>query len=404
VRSILETKLRFAEIGDPGRYNPDQIVCAEHVALAREAAQKSIVLLKNEPVIDSDSPLLPLNLAGLSSVAIIGQLATANNTGDHGSSETRPPYVVTPLKGIQDAIVPAGARVVYDSGKNLDSAADIARNSDVTILFAGYTDEDEGEYIKYLWIKKGGDRDSLCLHQHDEELIRTVTAVNPNTVVVLIGGSAIVTESWREHVPAILMAWYPGMEGGNAIADLLFGRVNPSGKLPCVFPKSSQQLPFFDKDADEIEYDYYHGYRLLDKNAEQPAFPFGFGMSYTTFEYSNLRIKLEHIDNSGILQCAVDVINTGSVMGDEIVQLYIGYEGSKVDRPCKELKGFARVKIEPGETHTVEFSIPVQQLAYFDDTSAKWLVEPMMYHVFIGPSSVEKELLKAPFTVTNIQP
>lgn len=401
VRRILQMKLRFAEVGNPDRYQPDQVVSAEHIALAREAAEKSIVLLKNEPSANSGVPLLPLDLANLSSIAIIGKLASAENTGDHGSSEVRPPYVITSLQGIQDAIVSSGVHVVYDSGKNLDSVAEIAKKSDIAIVFAGYTYEDEGEYIKYLWITKGGDRDSLCLNQHDEELIRTIAGVNPNVVVAMIGGSAIVTETWRELVPAILMTWYSGMEGGNAIADILLGRVNPSGKLPCIFPKSNQQLPFFDRDADEIDYEYYHGYRLLDKNKDQAAFPFGFGLSYTTFRYTNLRISNDSVDQDGSIHCSVDVQNTGNMAGDEVVQLYVGYEGSIVDRPLKELKGFTRVTIKPGEIRTVNFSVPVQNLAYYDEISAKWVVEPIVYHVLIGPSSAEGELLKTQFRIAE---
>ena len=182
----------------------------------------------------------------------------------------------------------------------------------------------------------------------------SVAAANPHTVVVMIAGSAIVTEKWRGRVPAILMAWYPGMEGGHALADILLGKVNPSGKLPCVFAQSAQQLPFFDKRAKSIEYGYFHGQRLLDKNGEEPAFAFGFGLSYTTFRYQNLRIEEERLSPSDTVRVAVDVSNTGDRAGEEIVQLYVGYPESRVERPLRELKAFVRVALAPGETQRVQ--------------------------------------------------
>ena len=203
------------------------------------------------------------------------------------------------------------------------------------------------------------------MHAHDEALIQAVADANPNTVVVMMGGSAIITEAWRECVPAMLMIWYPGMEGGHALADMLLGEVNPSGKLPCVFPKSEAQLPFFDKNADAIDYDRYHGYRLMDHNGEDPAFPFGFGLSYTTFQYESLQLDRQVLGVAEVQKVSVEVTNTGDVDGQETAQLYVGYPGSRVDRPAKELKGFAKVSLQPGETKRVEFELPIERLAYW---------------------------------------
>jgi beta-glucosidase len=195
------------------------------------------------------------------------------------------------------------------------------------------------------------------------------------------------------------MVWYAGMEGGHALADILFGKVSPSGKLPCVFPKSEDQLPFFDRDADAIEYGYYHGYRLMDKKGHSPAFPFGFGLSYTTFEYKNLQLSHDRIDANGTLQISLEITNCGDCTGEEVAQLYIGYEGSQVDRPKKELKGFKKVSLAPGETRRVVFDLPVRRLAYYGE-AADWKVEPITYHVYAGGSSADERALVGRFRVT----
>jgi len=198
---------------------------------------------------------------------------------------------------------------------------------------------------------------------------------------------------------AILMAWYPGMEGGHALADVLFGRVNPGAKLPCTFPASEGQLPPFDNKAGAVDYGYYHGYRLLDKNEQTPAFAFGFGLSYTSFAFSNLRLDQAEIAADGVLAASVDVANTGGIAGAEVAQLYVGFDGSHIDRPIKELEGFAKVSLEPGETKTVTFALPAERLAYYDEGQARWVVEPIEYRVFVGPSSAPQDLLSSSFRV-----
>jgi beta-glucosidase len=219
---------------------------------------------------------------------------------------------------------------------------------------------------------------------------------------VLIGGSAIITEAWRDSVPALLMAWYPGMEGGHAIADILFGKVNPSGKLPCGFPASEKQLPFFDRNAESIEYGYYHGYRLMDKEGYEPTFPFGFGLSYTTFKYRNLQLDQTEVAADGVLRVSIEIANTGKRAGDEVAQLYVGYEGSHVDRPMKDLKGFAKVRLESGETKRVEFTLPMQSLAYYDEAQARWVTELITYRVYVGPSSRTGDLLMRQFNLFRV--
>ena len=393
VLRILRQKIRFAQVGEAGRYDPQVVAGPGHRALAREVAVKSMVLLKNEPV--GGKPLLPVDRAQVERMALIGRLSTTANLGDRGSSEVRPPQVVTPLEGLRAA---AGETqtVTFQDGRDISAAVQSAQQADLAIVVAGYTFREEGEYT--IW-RAGGDRSSLTLSSHDEQLIQAVAAGNPNMVVVLIGGSAILTESWRRQVPAILMAWYPGMQGGHALADILFGKANPSGKLPCAFPRSEDQLPLFDNQLPSIEYGYYHGYKLMDKKGAEPAFPFGFGLSYTTFVFANLELDPHTVALDGGLRVCVDVTNTGPVTGEEVAQLYVGYPDSGVDRPVKELKGFARLRLEPGETRRIEIPLPAQRLAYYDETCNGWVVEPGTYRVYLGPSSRRQDLLTAHFLV-----
>ncbi len=394
VLRLLRHKIRFSQAGEVERYNPQAVVNPAHKALAREVAQKSIVLLKNRRIKGDHRALLPIDLARVKRLAIVGGLAAKANIGDKGSSTVRPPYVVTPLAGLRE-VASKQCRIAYSDGRNMKEAADVARRADAVVVVVGYTHKDEGEYL----FQRGGDRDVLTLKQKDETLILRIAEANPMTVVVMMGGSAIITEAWREKVPAILMAWYPGMEGGNALADILLGRVNPSAKLPCTFPRSKRQLPFFDKNAKSIEYGYFHGYRLMDREGHEPTFPFGFGLSYTTFEYSDLRLDREEIGAAGKLKVSVDVSNTGDVAGEEVVQLYVGYEGSLVERPVKELKGFSRVHLEPGQTKRVVLPLAARQLAYYDERRGCWVTEPITCTVYVGPSSRADSLLSAQFAV-----
>ncbi|MHA2037902.1 MAG: beta-glucosidase [Promethearchaeota archaeon] len=381
VRRIIRTVLKFTTKEDPQEYNSELIACQEHKQLARKVAEKSMVLLKNK------SNFLPLDLEEIKSLAVIGPLADLINTGDHGSSNVNQSNIVTPLQGIQNYV---GDRIdiMHDNGKDLGNAQNIAQKADMVVITVGYTYKDEGEYLEKL-LRGGGDRTNLSLKSKDIELIRSISEVNENCIAVLVGGSAIIMEEWKDKIPAILMAWYSGMEGGSALANIIFGKVNPSGKLPFTITMNSAHLPFFDKDADEIKYGYYHGYSLLDKEEIQPAFPFGFGLSYTEFKYENLKVNLS--DNS--IVATVDVTNIGDMKGEEVIQLYIGFENSKIDRPKKLLKGFKKVEIEPKETKNVSLAVNKNDLAYYNPKTNNWEVEKMKYCIFVGPSSIKKSLL-----------
>jgi beta-glucosidase len=287
------------------------------------------------------------------------------------------------------------SKVLYDKGKNLDLARNYAKEADVAIIVSGYTYKDEGEYM----LGRAGDRKLLTLKPHDVKLIKMISEVNDNVIVVLIGSSAIIMEEWKDLVSGIIMAWYPGLEGGNALAKLLFGEENFSGKLPFMVPKSQVQLPYFDIKAKTISYEYFHGYRLTDKKKEDPAFHFGFGLSYTTFSYRELQIMNTELNIQSELEVKVNITNSGEVAGDEIVQLYIGYPESNVERAVKELKAFSRVHLKPKESKTVYFKFPISKTAYYNVESKSWIVENGKYEVFVGPSSDDKLLLKGEYRV-----
>ena len=334
---VLRQQVRFGQGRDPRDYGLEIVGCETHRKLAREAAQKSIVLLKNE------GGLLPLQ--GVRRLAVIGRLADAPNTGDGGSSDTRPAHVVTPLEGLRAALGD-GVSLNHDDGANPMRAAELASSADVALVVAGYTHADEGEYIPpdifaeflptfpppgpedqaFVQAMQGGgmetglalagDRESLSLQPRDEALIQAVAAANPKTVVAIMAGSAVIIEVWRERTPAILMLWYPGMEGGHALADVLLGRVNPSGKLPCAFPACAEDLPFFDRNATRIAYDLWHGYRKMERDGAAPAFPFGFGLSYALFDYSGLKLAKAELAPSDTLEATVEVTNSGERSGD----------------------------------------------------------------------------------------
>jgi beta-glucosidase len=248
-------------------------------------------------------------------------------------------------------------------------------------------------------VMAGGDRVPLSLKERDFTVITAATQANQRCVVALVGGSVFTMEEWRDDVPAILMAWYFGMEGGNALARVLFGDVNPSGKMPLTTPTSESHLPPFDEFADTSEYGPYHGYTLMEKEGHEPAFPFGHGLSYTTYAYENLTVGTRKVGPDGRLEVTVDVTNTGERAGEEIVQLYVGFEGSKVERPVKLLRAFDKVALGPGETKTVPLTVEVKELAWYNPDAGAWEIEPMTYAVLVGPSSRTADLLTSTVTV-----
>ena len=399
VTRILRQKLRFIHLEDAS-YDKSRIAGAEHAALARESARHSMVLLKN------DGGLLPLDAMAIKKIVVLGELADTANIGDIQSSGVKPPYVVTPLQGIK-ARLGDSVEVVHGDGRDLAAAKAMARDADTVIVVAGLTYKDEGEggfgpspVFQYLPMNEiGRDRGFLGLHQGEVDLINAVSEETDRLVVVLEGGAPITLHEWKDRAEAILMAWYPGMEGGHAIANVLFGDFTPCGKLPCVWPVDERQCVPLDTRASEVRYGYLHGYRFQEKMGFKPEFPFGFGLSYTSFRYGNLRLDRDAIGKDGTITAQVDVTNTGKVAGHEVVQLYVSCPGSSVERAPKDLKGFAKVALEPGATQTITLSLNARDLAYFDAGASKWVVEASEYEVKVGPCAEDGVLLVERFRV-----
>ena len=380
---IVRTLLAFEDANQNAVYRKNLIACPEHIALALEAAEKSMTLMKNE------GNVLPFSKTATKRIAVIGELGSIGNIGDHGSSRVFPPYVVTALEGLQKLM--PNAEVIFDNGEDVVQAQGLAKSVDAVVFVVGYDHDDEGESVtnEDADLKAGGDRKSLGLHAKDVALIQAVGPMNKQSAVVLIGGNMIMIEEWKDAVSAILMAYYPGMEGGTAIAKTLFGDVNPGGKLPFVVPTSEEHLPQVDWDVHEIKYDYYHGYTRLDKLGITPSLPYGFGLSYTKFDISNAEFSV--VEDQ--IKASCQVKNIGAVAGDEVVQLYIGFSNSRVERPVKVLRGFKRVTLEPGQVVHVQISCPVEKVKWYNPATNGWELEHMDYEVYIGNSSAPHDLI-----------
>ncbi|MHA1584005.1 MAG: glycoside hydrolase family 3 C-terminal domain-containing protein, partial [Promethearchaeota archaeon] len=352
----------------------------EHQKIARKIAEEGIVLLKN------DDNILPLDASKIKKITILGPNAK-KKTGKPlfgGSAAVVPPYEITPFVGLKKKCNKEKIEIVKDPA-----------DADVAILVLGLNHKFHND-------SEGSDRKRLELPEKQVKLIKQTVTQNPNTIVVLINGSPIAMEDWIEKVPAILEAWYPGMEGGNAIADILFGNINPSGKLPITFPKKLSDSPAhksertFPGDGEKVFYDegIYVGYRHFDKEHIDPLFPFGFGLSYTEFKYSNLRISKEKFSKNESTEVSVDIMNKGTRSGAEIVQLYIEDLESRIDRPPKELKGFKRIQLEPQEKKEMKFTLYPENFAFYDDSVHDWVVESGIFKILIGSSSRDIKLQK----------
>ena len=371
VERILRVKFKFgfALLSETWKGDPEVVEGPDHIALAREAARKGMVLLKNK------GDVLPIDKTAVSKVAVIGRWADEARLGDAGSSNVTPSYAITPYFGIKAG---AGAGVEVATSEDVSAAA----GADVTVVVVALTQQDEGE----AW-NGGGDRDTLDLSSDQEQLIRDAAEVSPVTIVVMEAGGPLTMESWKDDADAIIMAWYPGMEGGKAIAEALFGDINFSGRLVQTWPVKWEDEPVFGNHQDETEFEYLHGYRHFDETGVEPLYPFGFGLSYTTFAYSNLVVPCDVVTEKASFEVTVDIENTGATDGVEVPQLYVSYPETGVRRPLKELKGFARVELKPGEKKTVKIRVRMRDLAYFDSELHKWVVEPLEHTFHVGPNA-----------------
>ena len=386
---VLRVRFRLGEF-DPfaavpySRISPDVINSAAHRAVALKVAQESIVLLQNR------GGLLPLDQTKIKRIAVLGPLADRIVMNNYNGKAAQ---TVTALQGIQERVAP-GIEVLYAVGgtvngntngslkKEFGEAADdpiaeqlkaveLARKADVAIVFVGTTAAIEQE---------GRDRKTLGLTGTQEELVHAVFAANPRTIVVEMSAGPLTVPWLKAKIPALLQAWWPGEEGGHAIAQVLFGDVNPAGRLPHTVYASEAQVPPVN------EYDITQGFTYMYVNGK-PLFPFGHGLSYTSFKYSGLKLSADKINSDGQVNIRVDITNTGQRAGDEVGQLYVHQVKSSVKRPAKELRGFQRVRLQPGETKTVNFSLPGQKLAFWDEKTHGFLVEPGAFEVLVGSSS-----------------
>jgi beta-xylosidase len=396
VGRILAAKFRLGLFDNPF-VNPDYAEkvtnSPEHQAIALKAAQEIMVLLKNQ------GALLPLDLSKLHTIAVIGPDADGLHLGGYSRN---PVHGVTILQGIENRIGPK-AKVIYAVGcrftnksqdwrgwfdndvelvdpktqiGNIQKAVEAAKQSDVAILVVGENESTNRE----AWAENHrGDRDSLDLLGAQNDLVKAVVATGKPVVVLLINGRPLSINYIAEHVPAILEAWWPGEEGGTAAANVLFGDVNPGGKLPITFPHSVGDLPDFynHKPSDDRSYEF---------STREPLYPFGFGLSYTTFKFDNLKVEPAKIYNGGTATVSVDVTNTGSREGDEVPQMYIHQKIASVTRPVKELRGFERVTLKPGETKTVHFTVTPDSLKMLN-VEMHEVVEPGIFEIMVGPDS-----------------
>lgn len=394
VRRILRIKFRLGLFEKPYAdlaRERNSILTPEHLAAARESAARSLVLLKNE------GNVLPLSKT-LKAIAVVGPLADSKTdvigswTGD-GKAED----AVTLLAGIKSKVSPQtkvmyakGSEINNDSTEGFDQAVRIAQEADAVIIAVGESAEMSGE---------AASRSTLDLPGRQLDLVKAVRATGKPVVVVLMNGRPLSINWIAENVPSILETWFAGTQAGNAIADVLFGDVNPGGKLPVTFPRSVGQVPLY--------YNHKNTGRPPDANNKYtskyldlpwtPLFPFGYGLSYTQFKFSNLQLSAQRIRPDGSLKVTVELENVGQRGGDEVVQLYVRDVSASVTRPVKELKGFQRITLQPGEKKRVEFTLGPEQLGLYD-RNMKFVVEPGEFRVMVGPNS--EDLIESKLDVT----
>jgi len=388
VGNVLRSHFRLGMFDPPemvpySKIRADVIGSPEHEQIALRAAQESIVLMKNAPY--RGKPLLPLNKKAVRSIAIVGPYAAVAQLGDYSGEPVHEP--ISPLEGIQSEAGSATTvrcvtytkpdpKQTQTAGPSFPQEVALARKSDVSIAFVGF---DTGS------AREGKDRDTLNLPDDQGELVREVVAANPRTIVVLVSGGPMAIQWIDEHVPAILEAWYPGEQGGSAIADILFGKVNPSGRLPLTFYRSTEQLPPMS------DYEVSHG-RTYQYFQGAPLYPFGHGLSYTKFAYSNLRLDKQIAQAGDVIHAEVDVTNRGVADGEEVVQLYFHENNSLPNRPIRQLTAFRRVAIPKGGTTTVSLDLPVEAMKVYSEERNEFIIVTGTIKVEVGASSADIRL------------
>jgi beta-glucosidase-like glycosyl hydrolase len=392
---IFRTELRYGFTDRPQFDPANSTYSIADRAVALKGALESITLLKN------DGNLLPLDPAKVKSIAVIGPDAYPAVTGGGGSSEAHAFEPVSILTGIANLLGPA-VHIFYSAGiPDGPGQKELVAHADAVIVSVGFSAATERE---------GADR-TFTLPPGQDALIETVAAINPRTIVTLTGGGGMDTRRWLDKVPVLLHTWYPGQEGGTAVAQILFGQHDPEGKLPVSFDRSWEENPsskwYYGETKDSTtlntigadgqpkDYTIEHikygdklmvGYRYWTTAGKHPLFPFGFGLSYTTFKFSNLKVPAIAAPGSTVT-VDFDITNTGSVAGAEVAQLYVSDPSAQVDRPERELKGFAKVRLDPGATQHVTIGLDARAFSYWDEPSQKWIVDPGKFTIRVGDSS-----------------
>jgi beta-glucosidase len=380
VSRVMRVRMRLGEFDPPednpySRISTNVICCPEHRQLALQAAREAIVLLENK------RQFLPLDTGTLRTIAVIGPHADIFTPGGYSGV---PDHPIKPLDGIRDhapgieILHAVGCRIAggtaaqsVNDEEEIRNAAEMARRADAVILFLGTTTGIEAE---------DRDRTSLGLPGNQERLAEAVIRANPRTVVVLMSAGPLTVPWLARHARAMMQAWWLGEEGGDAIADVIFGATNPGGHLPYTIYASEAQVPPQD------EYDIAKGFTYMHVRG-RPLYPFGYGLSYTTFKYSNLRVLPDAVSGDTVITATVVVKNTGARGGDDVVQLYTREIHPSVVRARHELRGFERITLQPGESKTLTFAVPVEKLAFYDETRHAFHVEPGQYEIQIGESS-----------------
>lgn len=353
----------------------------EHQELALQAGREAIVLLKNE------DQILPIT-DKTKTIAIVGPSADVAQLDGFGSSWVDPPYAISPKQGLENKI--SNSQIKYAKGCDINSsntsgfeeAINLAKTSDYVIFVGGLDQTQEGENYEPGPVDRTGS--SIELPAKQQELISELAKVNPNVIVVIKSGGICAVPQAIEDIKGFLYAFYPGMEGGNAIADVIYGDYNPSAKLPVTMPVNDAQMPEWNDDFSD---DYNGGYRYYDELGMTPQYAFGHGLSYTSFEYGKLQINATEFEAGAPITITVEVTNTGEIAGEEVAQLYLQNKGASVWMPKKELKGFEKTHLEPGETKTVSFLLTANELYYFDEEADAYKVATGAYTAMVGGAS-----------------
>jgi beta-glucosidase len=369
IRRLLRVMFLVGLFDEDSKFPQGSRNTVEHQTISRKIAEEGIVLLKNK------DNLLPLNINKIKKIAVLGPNADLQTSLGGGSSIVFPPYEITPIKGLIE---------------KCDGKIDIInspKDADITILFVGLNHEINKD-------AEGTDKLKLEIPSEQVDLIKNSVKENPKTIIVLISGSPVSMIEWIEKVPSVIQAWYGGMEAGRAIANIIFGDINPSGKLPITFPKKLSDSPAHASKRtfpgnDKVYYDegIFVGYRHFDAKKIEPLFPFGYGLSYTTFIYENLKINKSKVSGNEKIIVTVDIKNSGKREGAEVIQLYIQDVQSSIIRPPKELKAIKKISLKPGEKSTIKFELNREAFSFYDEKRKSWITENGEFNLMIGSSS-----------------